>query len=276
LRAYCLIREYPHYRREAFVAGLARAGYQVSVGHPGRSRPGDLLVIWNRYGHYDQVASAHERAGGIVLVAENGYIGQDKDGVQLYALAVHGHNGSGWWPEGDGARWEELGVEIKPWRAEGEHLYVRGQRGIGTSLMASPPQWHHALGKVLRRTSKRKVVVVDHPGKPACQPGQVAVLQRDMDGAHACLIWSSAVGVRALVEGVPAFYSAPHWVCAGAALRGLERLEDPLMDDEVRLRALERMAWAQWTVAELASGEPFKRLVECDFRQRGSEEAVAA
>jgi hypothetical protein len=234
-----------------------------------------VLVVWNRYGHYHNAASVHERAGGLVLVAENGYLGQDENGVQMYALAVHGHNGAGWWPEGDGSRFASLGVEVKPWRESGEHIYVRGQRGIGSPEMASPALWHDRAAKSLHSLTRRRVLVKTHPGKPAVDAGQVEELKADLSGAHACVIWSSTVGVRALVEGVPVFYSAPHWICEGAARSGFVDIESPLMDDAARLRALERMAWAQWSVKELSSGEPFKLLAECEFKQRGKEEMVA-
>lgn len=275
LKAYCLIRPQPHYRRDAFVDGLARAGYDVRVDPPrGEQGPGDVLVIWNRYGQFEQAANAHERAGGLVLVAENGYLGRDPNGVQMYALACHGHNGSGWWPEGDGSRFAALGLEPKRWREGGEYYYIRGQRGIGTKAMASPPQWHRNLGERLKREG-RSVEVVDHPGVPANDPAETVRIQTALERARACLIWSSALGVRALVEGVPVFYSAPHWICEGAAKRGAAELDNPLRDDEARLRALERMAWAQWSIAELSTGEPFRLLAECNFKQRGPEEAVA-
>lgn len=273
-RAYCCIREQPHYRREAFVAGLRAIGLRVELKRPKQVEPGDVLVVWNRYGENHQLASSVERQGGIVIVAENGYLGLDPAGVQMYALAVHGHNGSGWWPAGSG-RFERLGVDVKPWRAAGEHLYLRGQRGIGSPEMASPANWHFRTAEALKRRTARRLIVRAHPGKPAVDPGQVAALVADLAGAHACLIWSSAAGVRALVEGIPVFYSAPHWICAGAARQGLEQLEAPLLDDEARARSLERMAWAQWSVAEIATGEPFAQLLECNFKQRGPEELAA-
>lgn len=272
--AFVMIRDQPHYRRDAFVGGLKRAGYQILAQRPERAKPGDVLAIWNRYGEYNAVATRFERDGGTVLVAENGYLGVDENGIQRYALAVHGHNGSGWWPAGDDRRFEKLGIEVKPWRDGGAHIYVRGQRGIGAPNMANPPNWHQATATALRRRTKRQINAVDHPGKPACDPAQANQLTAALAGAYACVIWSSASGVRALVEGVPVFYSAPHWICAGAARRGLDDFEHPAMDDAARATALERMAWGQWSVAELGTGEPFVRLMECDRAQRGAESAA--
>lgn len=251
-KAVCRIRDQPHYRREAFVDGLRRAGYElVDNASP---RPDDLLVVWNRYGGE---ADQWERAGGTVFVAENGYIGCDANGVQYYALAVSGHNGSGRWHVGDAERWRALGIELKPWRTEGEHIVIRGQRGIGSSSMASPADWHRHASRDLRRLSNRSQVIQEHPGKPACDPRVAAQISDSLIGAHAMCIWSSAAGVRALVDGVPVFYAAPHWICESAAVHGVGNVERPKMSDSDRLDAMRRMAWAQWSIAEIATGEPF-------------------
>lgn len=256
------IRPQPHYRREAFELGLRRAGFLIGDAHdaetitPGRQ---DILVAWNR----TPVEQAWEQRGGRVIVAENGYCGQDAEGHQLYALALHGHNGSGKWPQGGPERWAALGLELKPWRQGGEHIVIRGQRGIGASSMASPPQWHVTASRDLMRLAPhRRQVIQEHPGKPACDPRVAADIIEALRGAHAMCIWSSAAGVRALLEGVPVFYAAPHWICEDAAVRGVGNVERPKTDDAARLAALQRLAWAQWSTAEIATGEPFVRLIE--------------
>jgi hypothetical protein len=262
-RAYCDIRDKPEYRRDAFVAGLKACGFhvlerQLPAVPPG---PDDVLVIWNRYSDREKTADKWERQGGAVLVAENGYCGRDEQGVQYYALSRHGHNGSGTWPEGGPERWARLGIELKPWRAQGEHIVVNLQRGIGSRAMASPASWPQDIAARLKRATKRKVVVRVHNGKPGNDPGVTAEMQALLRNAHACVTWSSSNGVRALLEGTPVFYDAPHWICAPAAKHGIGEIESPLMDDERRQAALERMAWAQWTVGEIASGEPFRYLL---------------
>ena len=262
-KAYCRIRPQPHYRREAFVQGLAAAGWQVEDNYPaGKPGPGDVLVIWNRYGEGEAAADAWEKFGGRVFVAENGYVGLDGHGVQYYALSVSQHCGAGRMPTGDGSRWDRLGIALQPFRDGGSHLVIRGQRGIGSRLMASPQDWHRRLAAQLARTTQRPVKLLDHPGKPACDPDVVDGLRKSFEKAHACLVWSSAAAIRALIEGVPVFFDAPHWICEGAAVKGMADLERPKRDDAARLAALQRMAWGQWTIAEIAGGEPFVRLRE--------------
>lgn len=262
--AYNLTRREVHYRHEAFSAGLRAAGYDVRSSAP-VGQPGDVLLIWNRYGQYHDIATRFEQRGGTVLVAENGYMGRDEQGVQLYALARGGHNGSGDFPVGGTERFAALGIELQPWREAGEKIVIRGQRGIGNKLMASPPDWHGLLARRLRGMTRRPIQIVPHPGN-----GAEADLQHQqyLLGAHALAIWSSSVGVKALVMGIPVFFDAPHWICEGAAVRGINDLEHPKMDDAARLCALQRMAWAQWTLAEISSGEPFRRLAEMAEGQR--------
>jgi hypothetical protein len=193
-----------------------------------------------------------EGDGGSVLVAENGYLSA---GTQRYAIAVHGHNGSGWVPESDEDRFGAMGVDLKPWRAEGGHVLVCGQRGIGSPLMASPPGWHHHTARALAKRTAHPIRIREHPGnKPPTRP-----LEDDLAGAHACVIWSSASGVKALTMGIPVLYAAPHWVASAAAER-LAAIDSPVCDDDLRLKGLRRMAWSQWTVNEIDSGEPFVRI----------------
>lgn len=255
------IRALPHYRRDAFDAGLRAVGYKLlTQARP--AGPEDLLVVWNRYGAAHAMANAWEKQGGTVLVCENGYIGKDDQGRQYYAIAAHGHNGSGWWPSNGGERrFEKLGIEVKPWvkRPDGYAL-VCGQRGIGSPSMASPQNWHvNAAAHVAKWHPNVKIRL--HPGN---QPAKIP-LETDLAGAAYCVIWSSSSGVKALIEGIPVIYDAPHWICEGAASRMRMSFEDPT-DDE-RLEALERMAWAQWSVAEIESGEPFARFL-AEIRSR--------
>lgn len=256
--AMCVIRQDPHYRRDAFLNGLRRAGYTLT-DHGRPSSTDDLLVIWNRYGANGAMADRWEQSGGTVLVSENGYIGKDSTGHQLYALAIHGHNGSGRWPVGDEDRFTPLGIPLQPWvdRPEGYSL-ICGQRGIGTKLMASPPDWHKKVYNSLSGRQLNDLRIRLHPGNNA----PTISLEQDLSGASDCVIWSSSSGVKALVAGIPVRYDAPRWICSGAADKltwdGQAKL--PVGNDATRLEALQRMAWAQWRISELETGEPFVRI----------------
>lgn len=250
------IRSDPHYRRAAFDVGLMRAGYKLATKGEPESKQ-DLLVLWNRQGALEGLADTWETRGGSVLVCENGYCGRDDQDRQLYAISVHGHNGSGFFPVGAEDRWSALGIDLAEPRAGGDYVLICGQRGIGSREMASPQQWDDKMVKRVRAMG-HVAKLRRHPGK--LQPA--TTLEQDLAGAKLCLIWSSASGIKALSLGIPVAYSAPNWICEGAAGFGLSALEEGVvLDPATRLKALQRMAHAQWRVEEIESGEPFKRIL---------------
>lgn len=267
MRAYCLIREKPWYRRDAFVAGLKAAGHEVVCEHPRRIDRDTLLVIWNRYNEGHLLAQKVEALGGRVLVAENGYLavggGTPKFEVyspaggqqdHRYALAEGWHNGGGRWPAGGPARWLQLGIELAPWRTDGDHILVCPNRSFGAPGRIMHPDWPERLAAKLRKATRRPVRIRPHPGNNAPKRS----LEDDLKGAWAVYVWNSSAGVHAAVRGIPVFSDAPNWILKGAASDG--PVDAPTLPD--RLPNFERLAWAQWSVAEIASGEPFKALLQ--------------
>ena len=235
------IRKEPMYRRAAFESGLKRLGYTIG-NFTAPTGKDSLLVLWNKKrGSEERQADEWERRGGTVLVVENGYL-QPVDKT-YYAISTHGHNGSGWFPVGDEDRFTKLGFTIKPTVLRDGPIVVRAQRGIGSALMASPPQWAEKMVEKLKRAGHKDVRLAKHPGDKNKFAADLAALK----GASELLIWSSAMGVRALVEGIPVTHHAPHWVCEGW-LGGR------------REWALQRAAHNQWHFDEIAQGLPFARM----------------
>lgn len=239
MRAVLRIRKEPYYRRRAFEQGLQHVGFKI-VDKLTPTEPSDWLILWNKKaGAEEKEADEWERRGGTVIVAENGYL--SKIDKTYYAISVHGHNGSGWFPVGNEDRFSLLGFDVKPWRTGGAEMLVRAQRGIGSALMASPPMWAEKMVAKLKVRQNLPVRLISHPGNFA---PKVSV-EQNLKNASILHIWCSAMGVRALVEGVQVTYHAPHWVCAGT-----------------REEALQRMAWGQWHFDEIATGLPFARIIE--------------
>lgn len=256
-RAIVLLKDTPHYRRDAFCKGLSALGYRVLTEDPGDPKPDDLLVIWNRYGPSKKSVGPYEAAGATVIVTENGFVGEH-DGKRLYQVALNWHNGAGVWPVRSEDRWSSLGIELKSWRKSGSKILVLPQRIVGTDGVAMPCDasvWADKVKAELRRHTDRKVVVRLHPGniKPVPVP--------DWTDVHAVVTWGSTAGIKAIIAGVPVFHMMPKWIGALAAKFGVEDIETPWMGD--RLPMLHRMSHAQWTVDEIASGEPFRRVLEC-------------
>lgn len=207
-------------------------------------RPGDVLVIWNRYGGHHETARQWECAGARVLVAENGYVGRG-----YYALAQSHHAGAGRWPLGGPERWEALGIDLAPWRESDAPPLILGQRGIGEPGIASPQGWAE---RTQRRIGGR---IRPHPGK---YPPSVAI-DDDILASGCVVTWASSAALRALQLGVPVWYDYPQWIGAGASrpLREWGDLERRC--DAARLEMFRALAWAQWSLDEIRSGDAIMR-----------------
>jgi hypothetical protein len=252
-RACCLIRQQVHYRRDAFLKGLAAAGYDVrsEIKDPAS---GDVLLIWNRYGHFAREADRFEAGGATVLVVENGYIRvADSEGRQSYAISRGQHHHG--YAAPDLARLAKL--TFAPWREAGDHILVCGQRGIGSLKMASPVGWEETAAYNLRKQTGRKVVVRKHPEARGALPPRP--LADDLASAHACVVWSSCAGLGALLAGVPVFYAAPDWIGRAAAYPLADAdIESPFLG--ARYTALATALSNQYSIAEITSGQPFRTL----------------
>ena len=274
-RAYNLLRPQPWYRREAFSRGLRVAGYEVIEDRVEPARPGDVLLIWNRYGGRHEQALAFEHAGGTTLVAENGYIGaggsEPKFDVHpggpqphhYYALAKHYHHGRGEWFSGGPERFSALGLELKPWRTEGDHILICPNRSFGVPPQVMPKDWAERTAARVRQQTERPVRIRRHPGNdaPARRIGE------DLRNAWAVVVWSSNVGVQALVAGIPVICMAPFWICKNATQPYLSTVEDRpnealrQIEDGIRFDSMTRLAWAQWRLDEIEQGTPFDHLL---------------
>lgn len=243
LKACCLIRAEPHYRREAFEQGLKRAGYREAGPNDC-----DVLVIWNRYGHWARAADKVEARGGRVLVAENGYLGNDFCGDRWYAISEGQHNGAGRWPDGGPERWDRLDVPLVEWRT-GKEVIVLPQRGIGPPGVAMPDRW--AEGLKMRKGWRLRA----HPGVADCEP-----LANDLGNARAVVTWGSGAALKALLWGIPAFYAMPKWIGAAAATP-LDQADWSSPQTPARLPMFRRLAWAMWRLSEIESGEAFRWLL---------------
>lgn len=208
-------------------------GYTVEQGVTMTPRAGDILLTWNRIHIGHRAAQAFEAAGLPVLVVENAAWGNDFAGGQWLSLARGRHNTAGMFPDGGNDRWDELGVDLAPWRAGGEVVGLP-QRGIGPPGTAMPRDWVPPGCDRVRK----------HPGIRPAVP-----LERDLARAGKVVTWGSGAAVKALMWGIRVESHMPNWIGQ----------QDNT--DAGRLAMFRRMAWAQWRLAEIASGEPFARLL---------------
>lgn len=237
MRAWLALRGDLRDRREAFTNGLTRVGYKVEQAATADPKDGDVLVIWNRFGFNARCADIFESRGLKVLVAENASWGNGFAGCRWYTIAKRFHNTAGMFTVVDKARWDDLCFDLQPWRTEGETV-ILPQRGIGPPGVAMPAEWPAqawvAVGGRIRK----------HPGMNPAKP-----LEDDLVNAGLVATWGSGAAIKALLWGIPVRSWMPQWI------------GEQDNTDAGRLAMFRRLAWAQWRLDEITSGDPFARLL---------------
>jgi len=171
----------------------------------------------------------------------------------------------------------DLGVEIKPWRAQGDHILLCLQRQGGWSMRGrSVLDWAADTILALRQHTDRPIRVRTHPGdkqaqtyigsfKPVGPLRRVSLsspgtdLMADLRNCWAVVNHNSSPAVAAAMEGVPVFVTDPTQSQArDVANTDLSRIETPVLS--------ERSAWAQrisqfhWSHDDLSSGRCWRHM----------------
>lgn len=225
-------------RRAAFVAGLQALGYKVREELTLRPGPRDILVTWNRIAEGHTAANAFEHEQCRVIVAENATWGNEFAGERWYFVGDRYHNKASAVRYAGPERWDRLGVELDPWRADGQTVLLP-QRGIGPPSVAMPRDW-------LSYTRKRfpTARVRHHPGRGIESP-----LRWDLEHASRVVTWGSGAAVKACMWGCEVVSDMPDWIGS----------HQPL--DESRLSMLRHLAWGQWTFKEIENGTAFAHIL---------------
>ena len=80
-----------------------------------------------------------------------------------------------------------------------------------------------------------------HPGARPCKP-----LEDDLAQASKVVTWGSGAAIKALMWGIRVESHMPNWI------------GEQDNTDDGRLAMLRRLAWAQWRIAEIESGEAIR------------------
>ena len=96
-------------------------------------------------------------------------------------------------------------------------------------------------------------------GRPMLRrmPSAARPLVEDLRGAHCTVTWTSTAAIQRLIAGIPAFHCGPNTLVPELSKAGLD-VDAPITPD--RLPVFERIAWCQWSAAEIATGEPLEHM----------------
>lgn len=271
MRAFVLIKDQAPYPRSSVIAGLQALGYDVCTdGLSSSFNKKDLLVTWTPWESSlsQRAGDMHKERGGKWIVLENGYI---QTTTTQYAVGLNGFNGWGNHRNDNSPpdRWESLGLEIKPWRTEGEHVLLFAQMGGHDYSLTMPGYWPDDVVQRLSLLTRRPIIYRPKPSRPkyltrqyknvTMPPFNGVPLSNYFENAWVAVVYSSKAAVEALRCGIPALYDGPMSILRTVVERGIDLVENPPLPE--RWPFFCDLAYAQWSKEEIATGVPFQRLL---------------
>lgn len=240
----------------AFATGLKRHGVNASITRT--YFPSDLLVVWGV--RRPSEMNKQRSIPGQICVLERGYLG---DRFKWTSVSFGGKlNGRGEFrgTSDDPLRFNRHHANLlKPWQERREKIALLiGQVPGDMSLAgANMPLWYSLTARQLVEAGY-KVLFREHPRaveqwmrmKVTDTIPSTGTLAEALAGASLCVTYNSNTAVEAVLAGVPTISSdigSMAWEVTSHDVN-----DDPVMPD--RLPWAARLAWKQWTEAEMRSG----------------------
>lgn len=171
----------------------------------------------------------------------------------------------------DPNRWQQvsrdLGISLKPWRTQGQHILICLQRNGGWSMKGLDViTWMNTVINKIREHSNRPIIVRAHPGDKKIKSilkinyknvflSTQESLKEDLRNAWATIVYNSSPSIASIIEGVPAFITDPDPACSQSfevSNTDLSMIENPILKE--RQNWIERLSMCHWNFDELKSG----------------------
>lgn len=242
-----------------FIAGLQRHGIAAEVQHCHQYQPSDLAVFWGA--RPVQIMTAQRKAGLDYLIVERGYVRRE----EYVSLGFNGLNGQADFLNADSPpdRWLKLGVEMKSWKLGGDYILLCGQIPGDASLHGIPVQQEYTrLAIELANMHRRPVYWRPHPLRATRLrvplEAHTGPLDEALAGAWCIVTLSSNVAVDATLSGTPAITMDARSMAYPITRHDLMYSLIPWRPD--RRQWAYNLAYAQWNMDEVASGEAWAHL----------------
>jgi hypothetical protein len=277
---------------QRFIARVNAAGDR-GIAHAGNIIiPADVAVIqgWVHDGSPNSPhlmlrknAATNKQNKHTIIVDSNLFNYKDKNHPIHYSRysmdGVFPTTGNYFWDNPDSRRWQQisrdLGIQLKDWRTNGNHILICTQRNGGWSMKGlNVSQWLEKTVDEIKKYSNRPIVVRGHPGDKTAatylksKPGRYTVstnehILQDFVNAWAVVTYNSTPGVAASIEGIPAFVtdSVPQTSQAyHVSNYTLSNIENPELKE--RQQWIEKLSMCHWKFEELTTGSAWKHMRE--------------
>ena len=259
---------------DAFASSLSDAGHTVVDN----SYDCDIGVIWSVLWHgrmapnkkvWDDFATHNKK----IIVLEVGGLQRGT----TWKVGIGGINREAYFgPKGnDDTRAKKLGLQLQPWTDNGDSIVIVGQHERSHQWRYNPnmSSWVSEQIRKIREHTDRDIVWRPHPRFPVNNleedfknvfrqnPVQVQDTYDDFDfscsGAYAVVNHSSNPATHSVINGVPVFVSQAS-LAYEVGNSNYDTINNPNKPD--RSQWLNDIAYTEWTLEEIANGEPLNRL----------------
>lgn len=230
----------------------------------------DVAIFYGLAGGLQRIFSDYRAAGRKAVYCDLGYWGRRKrtrfDGY--HKVSVNNRHPTAYFQNRPHTRerFAQHGVQVVPWRQEGEHILVAGMSGKAASCEELQPHaWERETIERLRQLTRRRIIYRPKPNWAEAKPIEGSIFDREtplevaLQNCHAVVSHHSNVAVDALLAGIPCI--CPGGVASVLSGQQLEQIENPPMPDGREQWAAD-LAWTQWSVEEMQRGLAFRYLVD--------------
>lgn len=205
--------------------------------------------------------------GHEVCVMERGYLG---DRFRWTSLGWNGLNGHATFPDApDDCSRFDAHFAMKPWKQGGDYVLILGQVPGDASLQGRDLTPHYSDWAMKAQTAYESPVRFRmHPR--AMEKGyrqkvrgaelSTGTLEEDLAGALVAICWNSNSAVDAVLAGVPTVTLDKGSMAWDVTAHRIGELARPH-----RRTWASRLAWRQWSLDEIASGEALRSLFELEM-----------
>ena len=255
---------------DAFANSLNNNGHDVAYN----DLSADINVIWSVLfnGRMAGNKAVWEQQKPTIVLE----VGGIKRGT-TWKVGLNGINRDAYFgPSGNSSdRMRLLGLQVKPWKYDGEHILIAGQhdKSLQWKDMPAMATWVHDTITFIRAQTDRPIIFRPHPrcplpaiehdfkGVKRQDPKQIKDTYDDFDmqfnNIWATVSWSSNPAIHSIINGVPAF-TGPSSLAFDVAEQNLRNIENPLYCD--RTQWLNDYAHTEYTIGEISQGIPLKHL----------------
>jgi hypothetical protein len=261
---------------DAFAAGATSLGWHCVDNDPTADVDVIWSVLWNgRMAANKAIWDRARSQSKPVVVLEVGGINRNT----TWKVGLNGINRTAYFGEqnNDRTRAANLGLVCKPWRSDGDFILIAGQHDKSLQWQDMPrmSNWFLQTYEEIRKHTDRPILFRPHPRcrlehierglknvirqEPRHVNGTYDDFDMQFNNIWATISYSSNPGIHSIIAGVPSFVSNSSLAYDVANdIDFLHDIENPVTPD--RQQWLNDYAWTEFTVEEIASGLPHKRL----------------